>query len=781
MNEFGPPIVSGRLLRIDRSRWDKPEGVFVRIQGAALNSLLACISGANPDLELRILLLLDYMLRVLGEPTLTSTIAFATPNFRKIQKIFYSALGSKRFVNAAFATRISWARGFGALMKNLAKLTPVEPINHRKALSENLAGDFDKLPLDMAEVLMLRPFMLTSKSGVEYKVLLGPLTPVLGADFTTSFHECLKDIARSKAKDSALRDFGTTFARFIQHHDAENALNGKLLLDPGYIQTLIVDFMEFHFMKMTRRAAPVQEGTLSSLQKLWGRYRVIWRQLAAKGVLAMPAAAFPEGNPKLIKNDSIGHRRVVTNDDGTSTVITQKLIVSVPLHLTDEEATQLLFQKLKVDFSKLQDWLKLHLEELFGNYKRGKTIADDMELLPPEPKLRKLFLETRADDTGVVLAVKYFMAAHDGYIDTSKHSTLPYPNLTASASSGPPKMPISRLLGLPLRRDALALMAFLASQDGRFSEAAMAGCILLDRNGKRINAVETDGGLILSVVKERDANDGWHNITLKESTADYVRLWIAMTGPLRAYMRKNGVEGWRNLFIYVSRPLGAPAHFTRSTNLYNSFKTFASSGRSSLGELADHLTIARIRSTRGILVFLETMDLASMARELGNSSDCSLKHYLPDALWDYFATRWIRIFQNLLIVEATKGSPHMQRALKFQSAEEMDEFLRNHAVESLLPANAPDVISPTRATLSEVMVPASLGLFTTLLSITAAADSAALRGCKLAPQALYWSEFTKRVKAHIESDEFHDRGVKMLMVEAATKACSTNFDEVVCA
>lgn len=780
-------IVSRRLLRVTAEEWGAPEEQFLRIRGDALEALLAAtdIVPSGRARCLRVLLMLDCMLRVIGEPVLTSPIAFTTLRFKSIQSLFYGALGSERFINVSTATRIDWAHTFYKLVKQLSERTPVICSDHlqtyKAAIPEEFVKAFEQVQLDSEEVKQLRPFLLTAKSGLEYNVLLGGMLPILGEDFTTSFHDGLRAIARPKAKDTALRDFGTTFSRFVQHQASQgHRLTADLLLDPSFVQIWLIDFMEFHFMKMLRRQSPVQEGTLSSLQKLWSRYRIFWTLLAKKGVLAAPAAAFPAGNSKLLADNSVAHRRVAHESDGTSAIVTQKLIVPVPLHFTDEEATQLLFKQLQTDFNTVQTWLREHLNSFFADHNRGVVLADAVESLPPIPELQRVVRQNRKQSTGIALAVKYFKSKHGGYIDTSKFVTPIYPNL--SAREAPPKERVSRYLGLPSRREAMALMAFLASQDGRFSESSLSSALLLDVNGNRINAVETDAGLTLAVLKERDAGDGWHDVILKGEAAGFVRQWIQLTDPLRTHMRQHDINGWRNLFVYVGNPLGAPGHFNRASNIHSAFRQFASVNRQHLGVLAGQVTIPRIRSTRGVLVFLETMDLSRMAQELGNNNETSLRHYLPDSLWDYFATRWLRIFQNLLIVEATIGTPYMQRALRFRTAAEMDEFLQNHALTPLIPEDEiPSELAASERGVSEVMVAASPGLFTTLLSISAAACKAEEAGRKLAPQALYWTEFTKRLKAHIESNVFHDRSIKRMMTTASTNLDSTNFEEVVCA
>jgi len=783
-------IVSSGLLRVTTDEWDTPDVLFQRLGANALDLLLGATAPGSPASQgsaKRAVLLFDCLLRVIDEQRISSSIAFHTERFRTLQVLFYGALGSKKFIDASQTTRANWAYTFYTVLKRLNSTVPVNLADHRQkataAVPDEFVQAFEQIKLNDEQVRRLRPYLLQAKSGTEYNVLLGDMVPVLGERFTNQFYEGLRSIARPKAKDSSLRDFGTTFTRFVCHlAEGHQPILPDLLMEPSFVQTFLVDFMEYHFMKMTRRKDAVQEGTLGSLQKLWSRYQNYWNSLVKQEIVAAPLSAFPAGNPKLLSGDSIGHRKVKTDTDGNSTVVTQKLITTVPLHITDEEATKLLFEQLKVDFAMVQSWLRGHLDSFFRDRERGHALAAEVQKLPPASELEKVTSST-SGERGFPFAIKYFKETHAGYTDTSRVPTIVYPDLAARSRVS--KERLARYLGIPGRQEAMAFMGLLASYDGRFSESALATAKLLDVRGKRVNAVETDGGLTLTVLKERDAGDGWHDVLLKEDVASVVRQWIEATAPLRKYMKDNDVTGWQNLIIYTGNPLGAPAHFIRSSNINSTFRHFALAHESRLGSLATHITIPRIRSTRGVLVFLETMDITQMARELGNTNETSLRHYLPDSLWEYFTTRWVRIFQNLLIVEATKDTPYMQRALHFSSAAEMDEFLRNHAVTPLIPkeeevSEQPAGASPGRAP-SELMVAASPGIFATLLSIAEAASQATALGRALTPQALYWTEFSKRLKAHVESAAFHDRSIKKMMSAAAASTIPANFMEVVCA
>jgi len=788
--QVGLTIVSSGLLRVTTDEWEAPDVQFQRLGANALDLLLGATATGSPTSQgsaKRAVLLFDCLLRVIDEPPISSPITFNTERFRTLQVLFYGALGSKHFIDASQTTRITWAYAFYTVLKRLNSTIPINLADHRQkaaaAVPEEFVQAFEQLKFSDEQIRRLRPYLLQAKSGTEYNVLLGDMVPILGERFTNEFYEGLCAIARPKAKDSNLRDFGTTFTRFVCHR-AENhqPILPDLLTEPSFVQMFLVDFMEYHFMKMTRRKDIVQEGTLGSLQKQWSRYQNYWNSLVRQKIVAAPASAFPAGNPKLLKGDSVGHRKVKTDTTGNSTVVTQKLITTVPLHITDEEATKLLFEQLKTDFAVVQTWVRGHLDSFFHDHELGRAMAAEVQDLPPDDELEKTTRST-AGERGFPVAVKYFKETHGGYTDTSSVTTIVYPDLAARSRIS--KERLARYLGIPGRQEAMALMALLASYDGRFSESALATAKLLDVRGKRVNAVETDGGLTLSVLKERDAGDGWHDVLLKEEAASIVRQWIKVTAPLRNYMMRNDVSGWQNLIIYTGNPLGAPAHFIRSSNINSTFRHFALAHESRLGSLATYVTIPRIRSTRGVLVFLETMDITQMARELGNTNETSLRHYLPDSLWEYFTTRWVRIFQNLLIVEATKDTPYMQRALHFSSATEMDEFLKNHAVTPLIPKEeeVPEQSADagTGRAPSELMVAASPGIFATLLSIAEAASQATALGRALTPQALYWTEFSKRLKAHVESAAFHDRSIKKMMSAAAANTTPANFMEVVCA
>jgi hypothetical protein len=431
-------IISRSLFRITEEDWSNPKNHFKRLRDHALELLLEVITPESKQVqwfEKRALLLFDCLLRIIDAPSISSADDFNTIRFQTLQTLFYGALGSERFIKNSQTSRFFLAHQFYTVLKRLKSITPVRLADHHQKstgpIPEEFVLAFENLDFNDEQVRKLRPYYLITKSGIEYNVLLDDMVSVLGESFTNTFLDGLRSIAISKSKDSALRDFGTTFAKFVSHQaTTHQPISPELLADPSFVHILLVNFMEFHFMKLVRRKTIVQEATLSSLQKLWSRYRIYWNSLAAQNIVAFPMNAFPSGNPKLLSDKSIGHRKVKTDTSGNTTIVTQKLITTVPLHITDEQATKLVFEQLKNDFNKVQTWLREHLNLFFDDYAAGQKLAAEVQDLPADDEVEQA---TRYNPSryGWALAIKYFKEVHGGYNDTSRFQTLVYPDLGA--------------------------------------------------------------------------------------------------------------------------------------------------------------------------------------------------------------------------------------------------------------------------------------------------------------------------------------------------------------
>ena len=107
-------------------------------------------------------------------------------------------------------------------------------------------------------------------------------------------------------------------------------------------------------------------------------------------------------------------------------------------------------------------------------------------------------------------------------------------------------------------------------------------------------------------------------------------------------------------------------------------------GMSELVELVENFTLTKFRASCAVKVYLETKSIYEMSKVLGHKeyNQNLMKSYLPEPLWKFFTTRWIRIFQNALVYEAMKDSEHLFQAVDFNK-EQLNEFIENHSFRDL--------------------------------------------------------------------------------------------------
>lgn len=247
-------------------------------------------------------------------------------------------------------------------------------------------------------------------------------------------------------------------------------------------------------------------------------------------------------------------------------------------------------------------------------------------------------------------------------------------------------------------------------------------------------------------------------------------------------MRREGISGWQSLFVYAGSALGRPTTFTRFRTSGDYFKRVIQKYRRALGPLVDTLTPARIRSTAGVVAYLRTHSLDEMARTLGNKRETSLRHYLPDVLWAFFQDRWLRIFQNLLIIQPVQGTTYALEVSDFSSWGEVDTFLDRNILRDVPEAPYGGLHQAPRLTRQResgrILVVAAVETWTALYSLKAAVERAESKEA-VQPKALYWARFADHLETHIRSKEYTNRGIKAVLAEAQARVRADRFRSLI--
>ncbi|MDN4732922.1 hypothetical protein QYZ42_06535 [Vibrio parahaemolyticus] len=96
------------------------------------------------------------------------------------------------------------------------------------------------------------------------------------------------------------------------------------------------------------------------------------------------------------------------------------------------------------------------------------------------------------------------------------------------------------------------------------------------------------------------------------------------------------------------------------------------------------LTIRSVRRHRGLQIYLKTRSMHAVSEALGHKKleVLLLSSYLPKPLMDFFNARWIRQFQNAILLEAMKGSEYRFDAVDIKT-EDIEAFLMNHGISDI--------------------------------------------------------------------------------------------------
>lgn len=166
---------------------------------------------------------------------------------------------------------------------------------------------------------------------------------------------------------------------------------------------------------------------------------------------------------------------------------------------------------------------------------------------------------------------------------------------------------------------------------------------------------------------------------------------IAMTSPLREFLKNNGDDAWRQLLLTAKNGTGIPQKYRCKTNnmafkivdLRDQLNKLFPDEADINNELATSLLKpTAIRATAAVIVFLKTGSVHAMAEALGHiryEADL-LERYLPKSILYFFRDRWVRRFQTGIIIQSMQNTKHLLKASGFASMDELVEFMENFSL-----------------------------------------------------------------------------------------------------
>ena len=516
------------------------------------------------------------------------------------------------------------------------------------------------------------------------------------------------------------------------------------------------EFMHYHLTKLHE-----SDQSITTMIRDWRLFAKILDDHLLGHAWASPIPAVP--SPPAPARRGVGTSIKKTKDGH---LVKTCLLTPVPLHLTDSEALELLFRDIQAEADAVVAWARHEVAEARLRVAARKQLAQTGEVntvgapcLPTGLRHRT----SRECPEALAHAAATVEARGFDHLSTGEEPRLLYPS---------PLNVTSWELGIPSANVLLAYAIVLVHNHPEITPGFIEGFELLDGDGKQIGFIEDDSGWHLkSFKRRRGAELAEQDVLLNEETTQLVKDLIEATRPLRQWLEKTN-QPERGLLFVSAASVGTRPRCRRVEGYLSSnvdwvasrFVPFVRSenqqGRllwlqdaEAARNLARRITVRRIRSQQGVLVFLKTGSAEEMAKALGHRTwdPELLDHYLPRPIQEFFQERWVRLFQTGLICEALVDSPFLLNASPFDTMEELDSFLENHALKRI-PAHLED---PTQVggkhveqAQDKVAFGIEIGILTLLMSLEAAVRLSIKEPCG---RAIRRARISEKLVAHLET------------------------------
>ncbi|MGE1152245.1 hypothetical protein [Pseudomonas kitaguniensis] len=682
-------------------------------------------------------------------------LSLSNAGFEKAIQGFLGALDDDSLVPVGYQARREYQRSFVKLMIKMREEIPMLPelttADWQPKLYQHVWQAMQH-HLDPIALRYWNSWTVQGRNGRNGYVPIAYLWNSHGPEFAESVYEHYSNNMSKKLSPSH-SDFNT-FVYYLA--DNEERWPVSTFQNPVKIRRLFIDFMFHSFTQALENGTDLDNRSRSYSKFIFSMDEVFLQS----GIWAKP---FSGALPRPISKSTPG-TKTNNKQKADGTVVKDKLITEVPIHLTDSEAIEILFKNIHEDNALVLKWARHRLQKAKEAYEACVERGQRGTVITGGNSNAKTIDEIGADNicaTFLKKGITYFK------------------NNLKSILGKAPKGEAYKLLGIPSVETVFALQMLLIHGHPDVTDAFFLGLELYDKRGDLTALTKTESGAHqLTGYKDRA---GGHNserkILLSDEETEWVQLTLSMNQVLRDELRAAGNDEWRYMFLHTAGRFATPSKpesiklndktikFRRE--MVEEFMVLGNRSEFATVRFISRLSVTAFRASAAVEIFLRDHDVEEMARALGHKGYTStlLSSYLPESILAFFQTRWIRLFQRGIICRAMKDSPRLQEVARFADMEELHKFLENHALREI-PEHLqnPDYLKTPAAAANDsdadkpgqVIVSIDTGVLTALLSLKAAVDEATKAtqekptGRQLCSKAIYWARFTDLVVKDIE-------------------------------
>lgn len=687
----------------------------------------------------------------------------------RLYEEFVGAIYSPHFLLATVINRYVLARAWNALVFAIDALGLAEVRTYFKPSSTHVMSEIESLvevfnvrALDADEVFFWRSSQIQRRDNALIWVPLRPIGVRYGRSFCEYIHTaCHTHIFAQNGRIIEVNSFLEFLANLPPNYTLES-FRGR-------------EVMEVIWKKFKRHFVEVNLGP-STYQSLVAGWRMFlgFALTHLNGVGPFGKAKW--GLTRLPSMDGGVHGpNIVVKPDGT--LVAQKLLIEVPLEVTDDAALQIIFKELGDRVRTISKWARISADAIWERqvFRVESASNGDAESL----RITNVKCFTNTQIACMAAKLEKF-----GFVHTdAKASPLAQPLNDAAFQ-----------LGLPVTGALLPHMALLVIAHPELTPSFFDSCELYDKSGQVNGVVQTNNGLLLQGHKlRRGANLAQQVIHLTSETEELVNQIIALTTPLRNFLKARGDDNWRKLFLSCGPGFGYPkgikatgltSEKNRVKELEDDFVAMGLVTEAEVSGFVGRFSLTSLRASTAVLSYIENPDIAAMAKKLGHAkySPALLARYMPAPLLAFFQQRWVRLFQCAIVATAMEKSDFRLRASGFDTMDKLHEFLKNHALKLRLRCavasakdsnfERPDSVAPNAVdagsiAADEVVFGVSVENLTILLSLSMAINESQR---PIAQTARYWATYGERLVAHIDNCDENRADLHAFLAQARALA-----------
>ncbi|MEZ9997168.1 hypothetical protein AB4428_02510 [Vibrio lentus] len=543
-------------------------------------------------------------------------------------------------------------------------------------------AQFRKLNIDKTKAGYLDGWQVVSKEGKEREVYLDTLYVNFGEAFTNKVHLALKNYAFTQKASSlrpALKDLRKLFEGFSTVYNDRNGLTIDALLSRNHVQL----FFHKVFKVLFVRSQAVQNCPKSFHTHWRNTINYYTECFINTGVFAEPHKPFIVPGWKDPKDAA------PTFSIGGNAKQAENLrwFANIPLKIKDEEAVSIIKRRVDRDMEHIKHVCFLKFEELLEREDRNKAFQSTSLVKPLSGTLGY------AQYKNSVGADKLDNTVATFYAHGISAKGAGYPSFLGFSGN------INQLnteLNLPTKSTLNVLLTLLVIEHPLITPSWLEKWDLFDVNGNQVGFKQVGNQHIAVSYKSRKGStNAQQELVLNEFSKSIVEFLIQHTHMSREYLKSKGDVNWRKMILTATTTSAkCPSHLNATlhsaTGFYDWLQDKALFDKSNDITLKDAKAISDIHSLRsirrhrGLQVYLETRSMDAVAEALSHKKKDAklLTSYLPKPLMDFFNARWVRQFQNAILLEAMKDSVYRLDAVNM-NAQDIEEFLSNHGISNI--------------------------------------------------------------------------------------------------